>query len=143
MLVLRVPLLVEIIGREWDIIGFDPRGIGYTRFVNNCAIQDRGILTPQNRPATECFSSHDEMTLFNANTVIEQGITVSSVKNISSSTLRDELVVQFRQFLALKESQAEVCGQAMGDELKYMGTANVVRDMDFMSEIFDGEGAKM
>lgn len=31
----------------------------------------------------------------------------------------------------------------MGEELKYMGTANVVRDMDFMAQIFDGENAKV
>ena len=81
--------------------------------------------------------------MFDANTVIEQGITVSSIKNLTSSVLRTELVYQFRQFLALKKSQAEVCSEALGDELKYMGTANVVRDMDFMSEVFDGKGAKV
>jgi hypothetical protein len=31
----------------------------------------------------------------------------------------------------------------MGDELRYMGTATVVRDMDFMAKLFDGEDGKM
>ncbi len=96
-----------------------------------------------NRPATKCFSSALEAQLFAANTVIEQGITVSSISNLSSPFLRDQLVEQHKQFLALKKSQAESCGKQMGDELRYMGTATVVRDMDFMSEVFDGEGAKM
>ncbi|KAJ7850111.1 hypothetical protein B0H13DRAFT_1905878 [Mycena leptocephala] len=31
----------------------------------------------------------------------------------------------------------------MGDELRYMGSAAVMRDMAFMVDVFDGEGAKM
>jgi hypothetical protein len=31
----------------------------------------------------------------------------------------------------------------MGDELRYMSSAAVMRDMAFMVDVFDGEGAKM
>jgi hypothetical protein len=31
----------------------------------------------------------------------------------------------------------------MGDDLRYMGTATVARDLDFMTEVFDGKDAKM
>ncbi|KAK0230153.1 Alpha/Beta hydrolase protein [Armillaria fumosa] len=117
--------IAELLGDQWDLIGFDPRGIG------------------RSTPATKCFSSALEAQLFAANTVIEQGITVSSISNLSSPFLRDQLVEQHKQFLALKKSQAESCGKHMGDELRYMGTATVVRDMDFMSEVFDGQGAKI
>ncbi|KAK0243429.1 hypothetical protein EDD85DRAFT_815033 [Armillaria nabsnona] len=117
--------ITELLGDQWDLIGFDPRGIG------------------RSTPATKCFSSALEAQLFAANTVIEQGITVSSISNLSSPFLRDQLIEQHKQFLALKKSQAESCGRQMGDELRYMGTATVVRDMDFMSEVFDGEGAKI
>ncbi|KAK0491622.1 hypothetical protein IW261DRAFT_1438652 [Armillaria novae-zelandiae] len=117
--------ITELLGDQWDLIGFDPRGIG------------------RSTPATKCFSSALEAQIFAANTVIEQGITVSSISNLSSPFLRDQLVEQHKQFLALKKSQAESCGKHMGDELRYMGTASVVRDIDFMSEVFDGEGAKI
>ncbi|KAG7447799.1 alpha/beta-hydrolase [Guyanagaster necrorhizus] len=117
--------ITELLGDQWDLIGFDPRGIG------------------QSTPATKCFSSALEAQLFVANTVIEQGITVSSISNLSSPLLRDQLIEQHKQFLALKKSQAESCGTHMGDELRYMGTATVVRDMNFMSQVFDGEGAKI
>ncbi|KAF9072802.1 hypothetical protein BDP27DRAFT_1400715 [Rhodocollybia butyracea] len=117
--------LAKVIGDEWDIVGFDPRGIGSTR------------------PATRCFSSLLENAVFFANTVIEQGITVSSISNLSSVLLYDELVEQHRQFLALKQAQAELCRKNMGDELKYMGTATVVRDIDFMSKALEGEDTKI
>ncbi|KAJ7722011.1 hypothetical protein B0H16DRAFT_1431558 [Mycena metata] len=79
---------------------------------------------------------------FSAHTVLEQGFTVASSTNLTNPAI-EELVEQSRQFLALKQSQAELCGKNMGDELKYMGTATVVRDLDFMSKIFDGEDAKI
>ncbi|KAJ4468855.1 hypothetical protein J3R30DRAFT_3554813 [Lentinula aciculospora] len=117
--------LAKLIGDDWDLIGFDPRGIGSTR------------------PATRCFSSQSSSTVLFANTVIEQGITVSSIADLSSPLLFDELVEQHRQFLAVKEAHAKLCGEMMGDELRYMGTATVVRDIDFMSKTIEGEDEKI
>ncbi|KAF9020091.1 alpha/beta-hydrolase [Hymenopellis radicata] len=117
--------LADAIGHDWDLIGFDPRGIGRTR------------------PAAKCFSSDQEEMLFNANTIVEQGMTVPSIRNVSSESLKHDLVEQNRMFIVLKKSQAKLCAERLGDELRYMGTANVVRDMDFMSEVFDGQGAKI
>jgi hypothetical protein len=52
--------------------------------------------------------------------------------------------VQARQLLAIKEAQAQLCAENMDvEDLRYMGTATVVRDMDFMTRAFDGEDAKM
>ncbi|KIK70241.1 hypothetical protein GYMLUDRAFT_547834 [Collybiopsis luxurians FD-317 M1] len=117
--------MAKLIGDDWDLIGFDPRGIGSTR------------------PATRCFSSAAEEVLFFANTVIEQGITVSSISNFSSPLLYDELVEQHQKFLALKQTQAELCRKNMGDDLRYMGTATVVRDIDFMAKAIEGENEKI
>jgi len=36
-----------------------------------------------------------------------------------------------------------LCAEHMGDELKYMGTATVVRDMDYMSKLLEGDDALM
>ncbi|KAK7455855.1 hypothetical protein VKT23_010892 [Stygiomarasmius scandens] len=121
----RGEAMTKLLGDDYDLIGFDPRGIGNTL------------------PATRCFPSPEINTLFFANTVIEQGITVSSIANLSSPILYDQIVEQHRQFISLKQAQAELCRQNMGDELKYMGTATVVRDMDFMTKVLDGEDAKI
>ncbi|KAF7317226.1 hypothetical protein HMN09_00457700 [Mycena chlorophos] len=144
----------DIIGYDWDLLGFDPRGINKTS------------------PRVACFSSMSEINIFSANTVLEKGFTVSS-SNISDPDTRAaveaELVAQAREFSTLKQAQAQVCAESMGDELKYMGTANVAcvvtsclfgtdcddagnpttntsalyRDMDFMAQAFDGKGAKI
>lgn len=117
-------LLAGMLGEDYDLIGFDPRGIGETR------------------PKTQCFSHPQDYTLFTANTVFERSFEVPNPFNLSHAT-RESLVEQNRQYLALKEAQAELCAKNMGDELKFMGSANVVRDMDFMTRLFDGEGAKI
>lgn len=76
--------------------------------------------------------------------MLEHGITVSSISNLSSISLRNELIEQYREFLALQKTQTDLCKANMpSNELRYMGTATVVRDIDFMAKIFDGEDAPM
>jgi pimeloyl-ACP methyl ester carboxylesterase len=118
-------LLATMLGHNYDLIGFDPRGIGETK------------------PKVECFLDPQSFRLFVANTVFERSFEVPSQHNISSPDARAALIEQNKQFLSLKEAQAKLCAQNMGDELKYMGSATVVRDMDFMTKIFDGEHSKI
>ncbi|KAJ7250723.1 hypothetical protein C8J57DRAFT_1667415 [Mycena rebaudengoi] len=118
---LATQFFADIIGHDWDLLGFDPRAHHRLR----------------------CFDSAMDFSFFTANTVLEQGFTVTSSSNLSNPAIEAQLVEQSRQFLALKKSQAELCAKNMGDELRYMGTATVVRDMDFMAKLFDGEDAKI
>ncbi|KAJ7484005.1 hypothetical protein B0H11DRAFT_1196196 [Mycena galericulata] len=122
---LATPEFANLIGEDWDILGFDPRGINRTS------------------PQVQCFDSTSDYNFFVANTVLQQGFTVASSTNLSDPAIEAHLVQQSREFLALKKSQAELCAKNMGHELRYMGTATVVRDMDFMAQIFDGEDAKI
>lgn len=58
----------------------------------------------------------------------------------------DDIVSQQRQALALFETQAKLCAKNMpngGADLNYMGTASVVRDIAFMTDLLDGHGANM
>lgn len=43
----------------------------------------------------------------------------------------------------MKKTQAELCAVNMGEELRYMGTANVVRDIEFMTRTLEGDEALM
>ncbi|KAK7002424.1 hypothetical protein R3P38DRAFT_1733804 [Favolaschia claudopus] len=122
---LAAPEFANLIGDDWDLLGFDPRGINKTE------------------PQVQCFDTFSDFSMFNANTVLEQGFTVASSRNLSDPEIEKQLVEQARQFLVLKKSQAQLCAKNMGDDLRYMGTANVVRDMDFMAQIFDGKDAKI
>ncbi|KAJ7629198.1 hypothetical protein DFH06DRAFT_722333 [Mycena polygramma] len=117
--------LADIIGEDWDLLGFDPRGINKTE------------------PQLACFSTASDYNFFVTNTVLQQGFTVSSSSNLSDPAIEAHLVQQSREFLALKKAQAELCPKNMGDDLRYMGIATVVRDMDFMAQRFDGEAAKI
>ncbi|KAG9118746.1 hypothetical protein FRC07_006601, partial [Ceratobasidium sp. 392] len=126
------------IGPYYDIIGFDPRGIGATT------------------PTVKCFESRASMDEFYRNTVFELGYTqppnttVSATKNGDALFARqrafDDIVAQQRQALALFETQAKLCTKNMpngGAALKYMGTPSVVRDIAFMTDVLDGPGAKI
>ncbi|KAF8146414.1 hypothetical protein K438DRAFT_1869647 [Mycena galopus ATCC 62051] len=115
----------DLIGEDWDLLGFDPRGINKTE------------------PQVQCFNDASDFNFFVANTVLQQGFTVASSSNLSDPAIEAQLVQQSREFLALKKSQAELCAKNMGEELRYMGTATVVRDMDFMAKLFDGEDSKI
>ncbi|KIY73344.1 alpha/beta-hydrolase [Cylindrobasidium torrendii FP15055 ss-10] len=117
--------LIKAIGSDWDLIGFDTRGVGFSR------------------PATNCFANPKDLDLFHANTVVERGLTISSLRNFSAPVAKQELVWQYKEFLALKQSQAAICAQAMGDELRYMGTSTIVRDIAFMTDVLDGPDAKI
>ncbi|KAJ7280351.1 hypothetical protein C8J57DRAFT_1712315 [Mycena rebaudengoi] len=49
--------VADIIGPEWDLLGFDPRGINHTS------------------PRVKCFNSAKDFSFFTTNTVLEQGFT--------------------------------------------------------------------
>ncbi|KAG8737302.1 hypothetical protein FRC10_008360 [Ceratobasidium sp. 414] len=125
------------IGPYYDIIGFDPRGIGATT------------------PIVKCFESRASMDEFYRNTVFELGHTqppntTVSIDNSDALFARqrafDDIVSQQRQALTLFETQAKLCTKNMpngGAALNYMGTASVVRDIAFMADVLDGPGAKI
>ena len=43
----------------------------------------------------------------------------------------------------LFKSLFAICAQTMGDLLKYAGTSTVVRDLDLLTTLIDGENALM
>jgi hypothetical protein len=76
--------------------------------------------------------------------MFQNAYEIPNIQNLSDPANFHALVVQQRQYLALKEAQALACSENMDvEELKYMGTATVVRDMDFMTKVLDGSRAKM
>ncbi|KAL1948533.1 hypothetical protein VTO73DRAFT_12608 [Trametes versicolor] len=115
------PDLQQLVGEEYDIIGFDPRGIGQTE------------------PATQCFASPEARQAFIANTVLDRGYDVAP--DVQDPFNRYHLIQTQRDADALYKSQFQVCAQTMGDGLRYMGTSTVVRDIDFVTKLLDGEDA--
>ena len=131
------------IGEEYDIIGFDPRGIGLTEYVLN-VFQIVWTLANHSRlvrPATRCFPSPEARTAFIANTVLDRGYDVSP--NLTDPDNRYHLIQTQRDADALYKTQFAICAQTMGDQLRYMGTSTVTRDIDFMTTLLDGKDALM
>ena len=93
------------------------------------------------RPRTKCLKSWITYADYKRNTVLERSFDFSS--NSSLEEMRHDILVQQREMDALLKTIFEVCDQTMGDRLKYMGTATVVRDIDFMAKALDGEDALM
>jgi hypothetical protein len=76
--------------------------------------------------------------------MFQNAYEIPNISNLSDPANYPTLVAQQRQFLTLKEAQVRSCSENMDvEELKYMGTATVVRDMDFMIKVLDGADAKM
>ncbi|KAI0372413.1 hypothetical protein BV20DRAFT_991265 [Pilatotrama ljubarskyi] len=115
------PDFQQIIGKEYDMIGFDPRGIGQTE------------------PVTQCFPSPEARQAFIANTVLDRGYDVSP--NVSDPANRYHLIQTQRDANALYKTQFEICAQTMGDGLRYMGTSTVVRDIVFITSLLEGKDA--
>lgn len=130
-------LIATRLGPHYDLVGFDPRGIGQTT------------------PKANCFESIASMDEFYRNTVFELGFTQPPNTTVSFSNTDalaakrrafDDIVAQQRQALTLFETQAKLCTKNMpngGVDLNYMGTTSVVRDIAFMTDVLDGKGANI
>ena len=95
----------------------------------------------RNRPATKCFVAPGARPAYITNTVLDRSYDVSP--NVTDALNRNHLVELQRDANALYKTQFAICKQTMGDLLKYMGTSTVVRDIDFMTTLLDGENALM
>lgn len=105
---------------RYDLIGFDPRGIANTR------------------PLVSCFPSTRAYEEFKAATVLERGFDIPHDPH--SEEGYNHLLDQHRQLMALQEAEFAQCNRTM-DDLQYMGTSTVVRDIDRMSTILYGPEA--
>lgn len=76
-----------------------------------------------------------------ASTVLETGF--DQPPNPFSEAGKETILNQYRRYLALLESQLQICAVKMGDELRYMGTTTIARDIALISEILDGHGSPM
>ncbi|KDN50221.1 hypothetical protein RSAG8_01557, partial [Rhizoctonia solani AG-8 WAC10335] len=110
------------VGTDYDIIGFDHRGMGSTI------------------PTVACFKPREEKDIFYRNTVFELGYT--QPPNVTKDPFgRFDLVLQYRQAISMFETQAKLCTLNMPDggaSLKYMGTSTVARDIEYMSKVITG-----
>ncbi|KAH8929433.1 alpha/beta-hydrolase [Atractiella rhizophila] len=110
------------VGPDYDVIGFDPRGVGETL------------------PSLACFKTNGlSYTNFVANSPIANGYDVISTSTNAERVLQNQL----QQSDQLYSTMFGFCRESLGREGAYMGTTLVVRDMDFITKALDGEDALM
>ncbi|KDN47539.1 alpha/beta-hydrolase [Tilletiaria anomala UBC 951] len=117
------PLLDRLFEGKYDLIGFDPRGIGKTR------------------PIVNCFGDAQQFEVFKKATLLENGNSLPP--NPWSKSGQDDLLRQIKELTALQQAEYTRCKMVMGDELLYMNTATVVRDIDYMGKVLDGPQGKI
>jgi hypothetical protein len=117
------PYFHTLTGSDYDIVGFDPRGVG------------------ESEPRIRCFRKGLDYRFFRGNTVLEAGLDIGT--NLSDPRLRERLLEQWREADVLTQTQYETCERTMGQQMKYMGTTLVARDVNFMATVLEGRDALM
>ena len=92
-------------------------------------------------PAVRCFGDHFTYSDFKRNTVLERSYDFAS--NQTFDAIRDLITEEERQVEALMRTAFSQCIETMGNELRYMGTSTVVRDIDFITRTLEGEDTLM
>ncbi|KAL8292205.1 hypothetical protein RQP46_001671 [Phenoliferia psychrophenolica] len=117
-------LVSALSGGLYDVIGFDPRGVGAST------------------PRIDCFPSTLEFNQFKANTIIEKGSDIPP--DPFSSAGFTTLVNQQTDFEANLAAWYAVCSANLDlEDLQQSGTSTVVRDLNFISNLLGGEDARI
>ncbi|EPQ57573.1 hypothetical protein GLOTRDRAFT_137872 [Gloeophyllum trabeum ATCC 11539] len=111
--------LSAVLKGQYDIIGFDPRGV------------------KQSEPYISCFDSLYDQEMFSRAT---RNFGLNLPSNISAY-VGEDLTRQLGLVSSNISSLSAQCYQRTGDVLKFMGTEAVVHDIDTMVKAFDGENA--
>ncbi|KZV90919.1 hypothetical protein EXIGLDRAFT_837491, partial [Exidia glandulosa HHB12029] len=115
--------LSAIVNGAFDIVGFDGRGIHLSR------------------PVVQCFPSQFARQTFGLGTILDRGFELPP--NPESAEGRAHILQQWGAWRAFYAAQYQICGKKYGEELKYMGTSTVVRDIAHIADIFDGRGSPL
>lgn len=113
-------LMSEVLQGQYDIVGFDPRGVSHTR------------------PYVSCFDSLlQEFAFFNKyNFALNLPASASA---LDSDKVKEDLSKQIALFNASIYSLSQQCLKHTGEVIGYLGTEAVVRDIDFMSQKIYGQ----
>ncbi|TFK48608.1 hypothetical protein OE88DRAFT_481665 [Heliocybe sulcata] len=109
--------LSAVLKGQYDIIGFDPRGV------------------QQSEPYVSCFDSLLEEEMFVRNT---SNFRLNLPSNITSDVAED-LKNQLINVTSETATLSARCFERLGDTVKLLGTEAVVYDIDTLSKLIDGD----
>ncbi|CAE6342436.1 unnamed protein product [Rhizoctonia solani] len=110
-------LLMEQSGGVYDVVGWDPRGVGQTI------------------PRVACFQTAEEEATFWNGTIVETGLNVRG--NFTSQTDLDAFYAQVNEADDYLQRFASQCVLRSPNTLRYVGTAATVRDMVAMHDVLE------
>ena len=89
-------------------------------------------------PRVECFDSQTDQDLFALNTIQETGL---EFRNLSDPLDLAVYTANVRRADARNAVLVQRCHETSGKILRHVGTATVVRDLEYMSRLIEGENA--
>ena len=121
-------MLRDLVGGRFDIICFDPRGIG------------------RSTPTVNCFGPRYPRSARAAQREVLSGTVLDKIFDVppdpSSKEGKAVMVHQQKEALSLMQLQGELCAETMGAEtLKWMGTTTLIKDMEYLKNAIDGAEA--
>ncbi|CAE6451043.1 unnamed protein product [Rhizoctonia solani] len=111
-------LIMQSSGGQYDIVSWDPRGVG------------------NSAPSTTCFETAEEEVAFWNGTFIQSGLEARD--NFTSQADLDEFYGQVGEVDDLLTRFGKQCVAHNPNSFQYVGTAAVVRDMVAMHDLFEG-----
>ncbi|TFK52703.1 hypothetical protein OE88DRAFT_1678891 [Heliocybe sulcata] len=111
--------LSAVLKGQYDIIGFDPRGVR------------------QSKPYVSCFDSLLEEEMFVRNTSNFRLNLPSNITSDVAENLKYQLINVTSETAALSAQ----CFERLGNTVKLFGTEAVVHDIDILSKLIDGDDA--
>lgn len=90
------------------------------------------------RPRVECFPDRLSQDVFDIASAggLER-------RNLSDSAELELIRAQLRVTFAEDQLLASLCEERTGDDLKHMGTATVVRDLEYLATVIEGKDEPM
>ncbi|KAI5477500.1 hypothetical protein MNV49_006285 [Pseudohyphozyma bogoriensis] len=115
-----------LVNGQYDIVGWDPRGVNLTT------------------PGVNCFTSALADYTFELGGGASSGL-LDLPSNLSSAPnkIRGDLLGQLRRKIASYKALGQLCEKESGEMLAYVGTANVVKDLDYISQKLDGPNGRI
>ncbi|CAE6531988.1 unnamed protein product [Rhizoctonia solani] len=111
-------LLMQSSGGQYDIVSWDPRGVG------------------KSTPSTTCFKTSEEEVAFWNGSFIQDGLEARD--NFTSQVDLDEFYEQVDEVDDLLTRFGKQCIAYNPNSFQYVGTAAVVRDMVAMHDVLEG-----
>ncbi|CAE6467329.1 unnamed protein product [Rhizoctonia solani] len=111
-------IFMQQTGGFYDIVSWDPRGVGQTI------------------PRIECFQTGQEQVAFWNGSIVENGLDVRG--NFTSQNDLDDFYAQVDQVDDYLQRFGKQCLATNADALKHVGTAATVRDMVAIHDILEG-----